>query len=335
MKNIDLTCGNGGLEMHTLINDIIKPPIKNNCLDLPTDSAKVLIDKTALLFTTDSHIIDPVFFPGGDIGKLAVCGTVNDLLVSGAMPLYLSLSLILEEGLPVEDLSNIMDSIKIEAEHTGIMIVTGDTKVTERGKGDKIFINTSGIGRPVFDPLPHFNNICVNDDIIITGGIARHGIAILMQREGIRLENRIMSDVCSLHPIIYALKDNGIIPKYMTDPTRGGISAALNEIASSTRLGIEIFEQSIPIDPSVNAVCEILGLDPYEIASEGIAIIITDNKDTEKALKIIKDCGDLSHDAGILGKVTKKDPSRVILSTRAKTQVLLSFPQGLNLPRIC
>lgn len=335
MCKVDIACGNGGLEMNNLLDKHIKPPINNPHLRFPIDSAHLLISGNDLLFTTDSHIIDPIFFPGGDIGKLSVCGTVNDILVSGGRPLYLSLSFILEEGFDIADLTRIMESISLESVKTGIEIVTGDTKVVERGKGDKIFINTSGIGIPIFEPLCHYRNIKAGDDIIITGPIAQHGVAVLVQREGIKLDTAIESDVCSLHPLVYALKDAGIVPRFMTDPTRGGLSSALNEIASSTDFGVIISEETVPVNQSVLAVCEILGLNQYEIPSEGVAVIITDKKDTDKAISALRKISPIGQDAAVIGRISDSNRSRVVLNTRVGTDVLLNLPEGLNLPRIC
>ncbi len=331
---IDISFGNGGYEMHQLINEVIKPPIDNNYLAFPTDSASVGFNGNNLLFTTDSHIIDPIIFPGGDIGKLSVCGTANDILVSGGKPLFMSLSLIIEEGFETAVLKMLMNSIKAECENIGIKIVTGDTKVLEKGKGDKIFINTSCIGIPIFKPLCHFSNIRNGDDIIITRGIAEHGIAVLIQREGISLDTPIISDVCSLHPIIYALSENGISPKFMTDPTRGGLSAALNEIASSSKMGIRVNETAIPVGPSVMAVCDILGLNQFEIACEGTAVIITESKDTDRALEIIRGT-EIGQKASVIGKITDSMKPVVVLHTSVGTDILMNMPEGLNLPRIC
>lgn len=335
MKTIDISCGNGGLEMNRLINEYIKPSINNKYLEFPVDSAVFPSNFETMLFTTDSHIIDPVFFPGGDIGKLAVCGTLNDLLVSGGKPLFLSLSFIIEEGFAIKDLEKIMESIRYETEKAGVKIITGDTKIVEKGKGDRIFINTSGIAEPLFDPLGSFSNIEPGDDIILTGDIARHGIAIMVQREGIKLQTDINSDIASLHPIMFALRENNINPGFMTDPTRGGIASALNDIAVSAKVGVNIFEDYIPVNPQVHAVCDILGLNPYESPSEGIAIIIVKEKDSKKALKIIKDCDPIGKDAQIIGKITDKYLSKVVLTTKIKTNVLINMPEGINLPRIC
>lgn len=332
---IELACGNGGLEMHRLINEIIKPPINNPSLSFPTDSACVQARDQYLLFTTDSHIIDPIIFPGGDIGKLAVCGTANDILVAGGRPLYMSLGLLIEEGLKTDTLRLVMESVKREAEHIGLSIVTGDTKVLEKGKGDKIFINTSCIGLPVFDPVCHFRNIRPGDVIILTGGIAEHGIAVMMQREGISLDSPVRSDVRSLHEVVYSLAEKAVTPKFMTDPTRGGLSSALNEIASASGLGVVLDETCVPVNPSVLSVCEILGLNPYEIACEGNAVIITDKFDAGKALETIRNCGDAGKNAAIIGEIKEKPAGRVIVHTRVGTDVLLSMPEGLNLPRIC
>ena len=326
--------GNGGREMHDLIHACIAPAIANAHTRFPLDSAQINSGNLRCLFTTDSHVIDPLFFPGGDIGKLAVSGTANDILVAGGKPCYMSLALILEEGFALADLRRILQSVREEADRAGVLVVTGYTKVVEKGKGDKVYINTACLGTPMFDPLPHFNRIADGDRIIMTGSIADHGVAVMIQREGLTVEADIRSDAAALSPVMDALSAQGVVPHFMTDPTRGGVAAACNEIVEATDLGIVLLQDKLVIQPQVDVVCELLGLDPLVIPSEGRAILIVAAEDADKTLTALRDVA-MARDAAIIGRVSKKQAKRVILETTAGTHVRVPMPYGVNLPRIC
>jgi len=298
------------------------------------DSAIFEINSSKLAFTTDSYVVQPIFFPGGNIGEIAVYGTVNDLSVAGAKPLYLSAGFIIEEGLPIEDLWKIVVSMKEAAVKAGVQIVTGDTKVVEKGKGDKIFINTSGIGA-VYNGVNISPKNCKSGDlIIINGKIADHGIAIMSAREGLEFETEIKSDLAPLNGLINLMINTSKNIHTMRDATRGGIASTLNEIAESANLGIEIYEDKIPINEQVNGACEILGLDPLYIANEGKLLAFVDPNDAEEILEKM-----LTHPFGkesrIIGKVVEEHPKRVVMQTTIGTGRIVDMISGEQLPRIC
>ncbi|HUI30263.1 MAG TPA: hydrogenase expression/formation protein HypE, partial [Candidatus Acidoferrales bacterium] len=267
-ENILLAHGSGGKLTHQLIEKMFLPQFKNKLLEPLHDGAVFTVGKQKFAFTTDSYVVHPIFFPGGNIGELAVNGTVNDLAMCGANPVYLSAGFIIEEGLPVDDLWKIVLSMQEAVKRAGIMLVTGDTKVVDRGKGDKIFINTSGIGIIENGVEISPKKIKVGDKIIVSGEIALHGIAIMSVREGIEFETEIKSDTAPLNKLVQKMLDAGNI-HVLRDPTRGGVATTLNELAEQSKLGILIEEESIPVPDDVRGACEILGLDPLYIANEG------------------------------------------------------------------
>ena len=332
MKQILSSHGGGGEETQKLIKELFFKYFSNPILEKMEDAA-VLDINSKLAFTTDSFTVSPIFFKGGNIGKLAVAGTVNDLSMMGAKPKYLSCSFIIEEGLPFEDLEEIVKSMAKEMKKTGVQIVTGDTKVVPKGSADKIFINTTGIGEIVYEGISA-HNIKEGDVILVSGTIGDHGACIMAQREGIELEGDIASDCASLWPLVEDLINAGITIKAMRDPTRGGLSAVLNEWAEQSNIGIEIEEEKIPVKDEIQGLCELLGLEPYTLANEGKLILAVPEEEAEKALKVMKN-NELGKDAQIIGKVISDYKGKVILKSPYGSKRIMEPPAGELLPRIC
>ena len=286
-------------------------------------------------FSTDSFVISPVFFPGGNIGELAVNGTVNDVAMCGASPRYISLALIIEEGLPVTELWDILVHVKAAAEKAGVWIVTGDTKVVERGKGDKIFINTTGVGEMHPNADINTNNVKQGDKIIVSGNVATHGMAIMSVRKGLEFETSIESDTCNLnHTIGHLLDEFGSQIHLMRDPTRGGVASTLNEIARDTQLGIDIVQDAIPIDTRVDSACEILGLDPLYVANEGVFISFVDSSVADAYLKKLQSL-EFGENSAIIGEVVADHPNKVVLTSKIGGKRVVNMQVGEQLPRIC
>ncbi|MFZ7103627.1 MAG: hydrogenase expression/formation protein HypE [Peptococcaceae bacterium] len=329
-----LAHGAGGLKTQQLIRHIFQKNIGNAYLQQELDAALIKFSPHKLAFTTDSFVINPIFFPGGDIGKLAICGTVNDLAVMGAKPLYLTLGLIIEEGLPMETLDKLMSSLGNAAREAGVQIVAGDTKVVEHGACDKIYINTSGIGivSPNIDLRPQ--KILPGDKIIVTGSLGNHGIAVLAAREGMNFDPPLESDCTYLNYLterILAVSGN---VKCMRDPTRGGLATTLNELAQQAGLGIKIFEEVLPVDSRVKGACSMLGLDPLYLANEGKVIIVAAARDAQLLRDEIRKFA-LGKKASIIGEVTESHPSKVVMETELGTLRVLHMLEGDPLPRIC
>lgn len=333
-KQILLAHGGGGHLTHDLIENLFYPKFKNLHLNKNHDGAIVKIPGDRLAFTTDSYVVSPIFFPGGDIGSLAVYGTVNDLAMCGARPLYISLGFILEEGLPMEDLWRIVTSIEKAAKITQVEIVTGDTKVVDRGKGDGLFINTTGIGQVIAPHEVSPEAIKPGDAVIISGPIGNHGIAIMALREGLEFDSPIYSDSAPVSQAVLALFEHDIEVHCLRDPTRGGLASSLNEIAHKSGLGIEIDEGSVPISEQVQGACEILGLDPFYVASEGRFLAFVANGIQEKALEVLhkfENC----QEAKVIGHVTESHPEMVVLHSKIGGNRVLDWLSGEQLPRIC
>ena len=331
---ITLGHGSGGMLTHRLLKSGVFDLFKNELLDQQHDGASFFIEGK-IAFSTDSYVVTPLFFPGGNIGDLAVNGTVNDLAMCGAKAKYLSLSFILEEGLTMDEFWKILVSIKDAADKAGITIVTGDTKVVEKGKGDKIFINTSGIG--IIHPKAniHHKNISPGDQIIISGQLATHGITIMSLRKGLEFETTIKSDTTALHYTVKKLLDQfGNDIKFLRDATRGGLASVLNEVAGLTNLGYKINQTLLPIDPQVEGACEMLGLDPLYIANEGLFVAIVKKEIAESFLKTLQNDENGSN-AAFVGEVTSVNPGKVILNSSIGGQRIVSFLPGEQLPRIC
>ncbi len=329
-----LAHGGGGTLTHQLISKIFLNQFGNDYLNQLHDGAIFEINGSKFAFTTDSYVVNPIFFPGGNIGELAVNGTVNDLAVCGAKPLFISTGFIIEEGFEIEELWKIVLSMKEAADKAGVMIVTGDTKVVEKGKGDKIFINTSGIGL-IYDGINISpKNVNVGDLIILNGKIAEHGIAIMSEREGLEFETKIESDTAPLNGLIEEIIKVSKKISVMRDPTRGGLASALNEIASSANVKIEIYEKEIPISDEVLGACEILGLDPLYIANEGKLLVFVSDNDAEKVLEEMKK-HPYGKDSRIIGKVVEKGLPIVTMKTLIGSTRIVDMISGEQLPRIC
>jgi hydrogenase expression/formation protein HypE len=331
---ITLDHGSGGEASHELVHDIFLSRLDNEILRRLDDSAVVDLAGGRFAMTTDSYVVDPIFFPGGDIGSLAVHGTVNDLSMQGATPLYLTFGLILEEGLPMEDLVRIMDSAGRAAREAGVKVVAGDTKVVPKGNMDKVFINTAGIGSIPKGVEVGSHNARPGDIVLINGDIGDHGIAILASREGLDFQTGLTSDSAPLNGLVSAILKTNARVHVLRDPTRGGVATALNEIAGQSKVGIHLFEDALPISKPVVAASELLGLDPLYLANEGKCLIVVDPGDADGVLKVMRRHG-YGKKAGIIGRVTDQNPGRVLLQTRVGGTRILSMLTGEQLPRIC
>ncbi len=333
-EKILLGHGSGGRLSAELIRDIFLPAFRNPALERLNDQAVVNINGLRLAVTTDSFVVNPLFFPGGDIGSLAVHGTVNDLAMGGAQPLYMSAAFILEEGLSMETLRRIVDSLQRAAAEAGIEVITGDTKVVEKGKGDGLFINTTGIGVVPDGVSLSSDQARSGDAILLSGPLGDHGIAILAQREGLEFESEIRSDSAPLHGLVAALLDATRAVRCMRDPTRGGLSSALNEIAAQSGVGMELDECTIPVSEAVKGACELLGLDPLYVANEGKLVAIVAPEAAEKALAALRS-HPLGRDAQIIGRVTASHKGLIVLRTVLGTTRIVDMLSGDQLPRIC
>ncbi len=330
-KTITLAHGNGGQENNFLISEVFYKAFKNDILEKSEDAA--IIHNGELAFSTDSFTVSPLFFAGGDIGKLAVCGTCNDLAMMGAKPKYLTCSAIIEEGFETRELEKIVRSMKKELEVNGVVIVGGDTKVVPKGSVDKIFINTTGIGEVLKKGISS-NNITKDDIIIVNRDIGCHGAAIFVAREGIEMSSSLRSDCESLFPQVKALLDAEIKITAMRDATRGGVSAVLNEWAKQSNICIEVEEESIPVSDEVRGICEMLGFEATALANEGTFVLAVKKEDAERAVEILKTFENCSK-AAVIGKVTDVHLKKVVLKSNWGTSRFLDTPSGELLPRIC
>ena len=326
--------GSGGNLTGKLIRDVFVNRFEMS--EPLTDSVLINMAGSKIAFTTDSYVVDPIFFPGGDIGKLAVCGTVNDLAVSGATPEYLSASFIIEEGFPVKDLILIADSMAFEAKNAGVRIVTGDTKVVEKGKCDKIFITTSGVGRvnPHFEHISTAKKVVPGDKLIINGPVGNHSIAVLGARNNLGFNTPVESDCASLNHLIRNILDECCEVHFMRDLTRGGLIVVLNELAQMIGSGIVIDESAVPVEEPVKGLCEILGFDPFYLANEGKILIVTSNEEHQKVLQIMRS-STLGKKAEVIGAIVENNKNMVVLNTSVGGRRILNMPSGLQLPRIC
>ncbi len=336
MKNgrVEMTHGSGGRAMAQLIEELFIKHFDNELLRQGNDQALFVMDAGRMVMATDGHVISPLFFPGGDIGSLSVHGTVNDVVMSGAKPRYLSASFILEEGCPLADLERIVISMAKAATEAGILIVTGDTKVVEKGKGDGVFITTTGIGM-----VPEGINISGDraepgDLILVNGTMGDHGIAIMSSREGLEFETEIRSDSAALHSLVSEMV--AAVPEIhcLRDPTRGGLATTLNELAQQSGVGMQIREEVIPVNPDVLAVCELLGLDPLYVANEGKLICICRADDADTLLTVMKK-HPLGREAAVIGEVVKDEHCFVQMETAFGGSRMVDWLAGEQLPRIC
>ncbi len=329
-----LAHGGGGKLSNQLIQKMFISEFDNSMINAMHDGAIFEVNKGRLAFSTDSFVVQPIFFPGGNIGELAVNGTVNDIACCGAVPKYLSLSFIIEEGLPMVDLWKIVQSIKLAAIEANVKIVTGDTKVVDKGKGDKIFINTSGIGVIENNINISPTNCKAGDLIIVNGNIADHGIAIMSSRQGLEFETTIESDTAPLNGLIQDILNVSKNIRVLRDPTRGGLSSALNEIAQSSNLGIEIYENQLPILEEVKGACEILGLDPLYIANEGKVLVFVPKEEADKVLSVMK-AHKYGKNSAIIGKLCNEHPKMLRMKTTIGSTRIVDMISGEQLPRIC
>lgn len=329
-----LAHGGGGRLSQHLIQKMFVPQFRNESLELLHDGAVLRIEADRIAFTTDSYVINPIFFPGGNIGELAINGTVNDLAMCGAVPRYLSVGFIIEEGFPMENLWRVVHSMQDAATSAGVVLVTGDTKVVDKGKGDQIFINTSGIGviekGADIDP----RRAAPGDAIIVSGNIAQHGIAIMSVREGLEFETTIKSDTAALNSLVHRMIAACPDIHVLRDPTRGGVASSLNEIADSAHVGIRINEGNIPIAEDVKGACEIMGFDPLYVANEGKLIAILPATNAEGVLSVMKS-HPLGKESRIIGEVVSDHPGLVIMKTKVGGSRVVDMMSGEQLPRIC
>jgi hydrogenase expression/formation protein HypE len=329
-----LAHGSGGKLSHDLIKQVFLPRFSNPFLEPLDDSAKIINRHGPIAFTTDSYVVNPLFFPGGDIGKLAVCGTVNDLSMIGAVPSYLSLSLIVEEGFSIGLLKQILSSIHETAEQSGVNIVTGDTKVVEHGAADDLFINTAGIGWIRTGVNLSSINGKSGDKILLSGPLGDHEVTILSQREGFKFQGDLRSDCAPLNDLVGKMLDACPSIRCMRDPTRGGLATTLNEIASMSNVGMVIEEEKVPIRESVRGICELLGLDPLYLANEGKLIAICPPSEADRLLEVMKN-HPLGKKGEIIGTVTEDHSKRVVLRTLIGGHRILDMLTGAQYPRIC
>ena len=328
-----LAHGSGGKLSHELVEKKFLPFLSNPALNTLDDSA-IFEASGRLAFTTDGYVVNPIFFPGGDIGKLAVCGTVNDLAMSGAKPLYLSLSAIIEEGLLLSELEQIVQSIKKSAEEAAVNIIAGDTKVVNRGQADKLFITTSGVG--IIPPGVDISgaNARVGDKVLLSGTIGDHGIAVMSQREGLRFSMTLESDCAPLNKLVSQMLEVSSRIHCLRDPTRGGLATTLNELAQQSKVGITVDEAKIPVKDDVRAACELLGLDPLYVANEGKLVAIIHPTDADRVLTQMKR-NNYGRDAAIIGEVTDEHPGKVVMRTKLGPSRIVDMLSGELLPRIC
>ena len=328
---ITLDYGSGGKKTARLIEELLVPAFSNPALDSLGDGA-IIEGNGQLAFSTDSFVVDPIFFPGGDIGKLAVCGTVNDLAVCGAEPKYLSCALIIEEGLPMECLKRVVESIRLAAEKAGVQIVTGDTKVVEKGRGDKLYINTAGIGFLKYPGLSP-KNIKAGDAVIVSGTVGDHGTAVMLARSGM-MQGELLSDCAALNGLCKVILETGAGVRVLRDPTRGGVATTLNEFIEGSELGIVIDEDKIPIRPQVRSACGMLGLEPLYCANEGKLLAVVDAGGADTVLKAMHGTEE-GRDAALIGRVSADYPGRLVMQTAFGGKRILQKLTGAQLPRIC
>ncbi len=333
-EQIVLGHGSGGKLTAQLIERIFLPAFSNPLLDKLDDQAVLQVNGSRLAFTTDAFVVTPIFFPGGDIGRLAVNGTVNDLAMSGARPLYLAAAFILEEGLATDELRRIVQSMSAAAGEAGVQLVTGDTKVVNRGKGDKIFISTTGIGLIEKPVTISAERAQPGDKVILSGYIGDHGMAILSQRENLEFEGVIESDCAALHELVAAMLEATSDIHCLRDPTRGGVATVLNEIAAHSRMGIRLRETEIPVRDSVRGACEILGLDPLYVANEGNLVAVVPAEAGDAVLERMRR-NPLGSEARIIGEVVAEHPGMVLMKTEIGGTRILDTLFGEQLPRIC
>ncbi len=332
-RYVKLEHGSGGALSRELIDTVVYPPFKSDAYAELSDAAGLQLSGD-IFVTTDTYVVDPPFFPGGDIGKLSVFGTCNDLSVSGARPRYLTLGAVLEEGFALGDLRRVLESVALSAREAGVSIVSGDTKVVPRGKGGGIFLNTSGVGEREFPHRISPQKIRDGDTVLVSGNVGSHGLAVLAAREKLSAARDLASDCAFLHPLCASLFRLGGDLRFMRDPTRGGLAAILNETVGGMHFGMEVEESSIPISAEVETVSDILGINPLDVANEGVIVAVVAASKTEDALAGMRGRPE-GRRAAAIGTITASHPGRVVLTTRIGGRRILDYPRGLLLPRIC
>ncbi len=333
-RQIQMDHGAGGRASHDLVVNTFMPVLANPILAELNDSALLDFQGVRLAMSTDSYVVDPIFFPGGDIGSLAVHGTVNDLAMRGAQPSYLSVGFILEEGLELTELERLLTSMATAAQEAMVQVVAADTKVVERGKADRIFINTAGVGVIPAGVDVAGQNAKPGDLVLINGPMGDHGIAVLSTREGLSFQTKIESDSAPLNGLVSAMLEVSRNIHVLRDPTRGGVATALNEVAKQSGVGIRLEESSLPVRPQVNAACEMLGLDPLYVANEGKVLVLVPSEDAELVLDSMRQ-HPLGKDGCIIGEVVSDYPGRVVLQTGIGGRRIVDMLSGEQLPRIC
>ena len=328
--------GSGGKLSHQLIKELFINYFENPIVKSQTDSALLSLERSTIAFTTDSYVVDPLFFPGGNIGKLAVCGTINDIAVSGAIPKYLSASFIIEEGFSMKELEQIVSSMAEEAKRAGVFIVTGDTKVVNKGHCDKLFINTSGIGilEDKYKSISTGETIRPGDKLIISGPIGDHGMAIMAARNFGNIKTEIRSDCASLNHMIQEILETGCTVKFMRDATRGGMATVLCELTESKNIGIEINELAVPVNEHVRGMCELLGFDPFYIANEGKILLVASEEDADTIVEIMRE-SEFGIDSAIIGEVVDAHHGKAVLKTEIGGRRIIDMLADEQLPRIC
>ncbi len=336
MKNdkVLLAHGGGGKLMHDLVEKFFLKKFSNPILNKLDDMATLRMGDCALAFTTDSYVVNPIFFQGGDIGKLAVCGTVNDLSMSGAVPKYISAAFVIEEGLLFSDLERVLDSMVEAAGEAGVQIVTGDTKVVEKGSADQLFINTAGVGVIPDDLNISGSNAKVGDKVIISGSVGDHGIAVVSQREGLEFKTTIESDCAPLNHLVADMLKVSKDIRALRDPTRGGLSSTLNEFAEQSNVGISVDEDMIPIKEEVLGACEMLGYDPFHVANEGKLVAVVPAERADAIVEAMR-TNKYGKDACVIGEIIEKPKGKVIINTPVGATRILDMLIGEQLPRIC
>ena len=335
MEIITLSHGSGGKATNKLIDNLFYKYFNNEFLLQKNDSSVLPVINGKIAMSTDSFVINPIFFEGGDIGKLAVCGTINDICMSGAKPLYISVGFIIEEGLPISELEKVVQSIAKTANEAGVEIVTGDTMVVEKGSCDKIYINTTGIG--IIEENRAYlggDKVKNGDKIIISGTLGDHGMCVMNKRENLGFETSIKSDCCLLNKLIEDILSASNNVKVLRDPTRGGLATTLNEIIEHSNISMEIAEEFIPVKPEVDAMCEILGLDPLFIANEGKVVVIVDKNDADNVLNIMRQ-NPVGKDSVLLGEAINDGKNKLYLKTKIGGRRIINMPEGEILVRIC
>lgn len=335
-EHILMAHGSGGKKMHELIRRLFMEYFRNPYLENEGDAAVLSMEAGYVSFTTDSYVVDPLFFPGGDIGKLAICGTVNDLAVTGAVPRFISMGIIVEEGFPVKDLESVVRSMAATAEQAGVQVVTGDTKVVNKGKCDKLFINTSGVGllSEKYTHIASGDHVKPGDQIIINGTAGDHGMAILSQRKDFPLKTTLKSDCAPLNGLIGTVLERCEQVSFMRDPTRGGVATVLCELAEGRSCGVHVREADLPVREEVMGLCEMFGFDPLYVPNEGKVVMVVDPAVSREVLEIMHAHPDGEH-AAIIGEITTGNPGKVVLETAVGGRRIIQMLTGEQLPRIC